>query len=203
MGERGEQALLRQARSGRQAAFARLQEELAPTVRRFIWRLIGQHEGEDEIVQDVFMALYMNLERIDPVENLRPFLFRIVRNRCYNELRRQGRYKFVSLDGYARSTGASGSFAVDHSPLPDEVVQWQLLFEEVRATLERLPEVQRQTVILYAEENFTYTQIAQAMGTNIGTVKSRLHHARRTLRRLVRPESLALLGIADEEEEAT
>ena len=73
----------------------------------------------------------------------------------------------------------------------------------MRATLERLPEVQRQTVILYAEENFTYTQIAQAMGTNIGTVKSRLHHARRTLRRLVRPESLALLGIADEEEEAT
>ena len=203
MGERAERSLLRQARSGGPAAFARLQEELVPTVRRFIWRLIGQNEDEDEIVQDVFLALYMNLERIDPVENLRPFLFRVVRNRCYNELRRQGRYKLVSLDGLARSTSAAGSFAVDRSPLPDEVVQWHLLFEEVRATLERLPEVQRQTVILYAEENFTYTQIAQAMNTNLGTVKSRLHHARRTLRRLVRPESLALLGIADEEEAAT
>ena len=203
MSERAEQSLLRQARSGGPAAFARLQEELVPTVRRFIWRLIGQNEGEDEIVQDVFLALYMNLERIDPVEKLRPFLFRIVRNRCYNELRRQGRHKLVSLDGIAGSTGASGSFTVDRSPLPDEVVQWHLLFEEVRATLERLPEVQRQTMILYAEENFTYTQIAQAMNTNLGTVKSRLHHARRTLRRLVRPESLALLGIADEEEAAT
>ncbi len=203
MGEPAEQALLRQARSGRPAAFARLQQELAPTVRRFIWRLIGQHESADEIVQDVFLALYMNLERIDPVENLRPFLFRIVRNRCYNELRRQGRYKLVSLDGSAHRAGAAGSFAVDRSPPPDEVVQWQLLFEEVRAMLERLPEVQRHTVILYAEESFTYAQIAQAMGTTIGTVKSRLHHARRTLRRLVRPESLALLGIANEEEAAT
>ena len=99
MPDRTEQELLRRARGGDNAAFGHLQAGLERTVRRYVWRLIGQNDDEDEVVQDAFFALYMSLERITPVENLRPFLFRIVRNRCYDELRKQGRFQSVSLDG--------------------------------------------------------------------------------------------------------
>ena len=50
-------------------------------------------------------------------------------------------------------------------------------------------------MILYVEEEWTYSEIAEAMSTSIGTVKSRLHHARRKLRRLLKPEVLAALGV--------
>ena len=200
MPDPAEQELLRQARDGDQAAFERLQEELGWTIRRYVWRLIGQSEAEDEVVQDAFLALYMNLERIDPVENLRPFLFRIVRNRCYDELRKRGRFDVVSLDVAPDDTERPPSWLTDRAPQPDEALLGHLLWEEVQQAIERLPEVQRQTMILYAGEDFSYAQIAAALGTNIGTVKSRLHHARRNLRRLLGPEALEALGIQHEKE---
>ena len=61
--------------------------------------------------------------------------------------------------------------------------------------MERLPEQQRQTLILYHLEDLTYDQIAQATETDIGTVKSRLYYARRNLARLLNPQTLAALGI--------
>ena len=90
MSDSGEHELFEQAKAGNRTAFDRLQETLNPSVRRFVRRLVGISEAEDDIVQDAFLALYMNLERLESIEHLRPFLFRVVRNRCYDTLRRQG-----------------------------------------------------------------------------------------------------------------
>ena len=56
-----------------------------------------------------------------------------------------------------------------------------------------LPELQRQTLILYAEEEMSYGEIAQAMNCSMGTVKSRLFYARKTLRHFMRPDTLKVL----------
>ena len=93
-----EHELFQEARAGDRAAFDRLQKALDTSVRRFVRRLVGQSEAEDDIVQDAFLALYMNLERLDSNEHMRPFLFRVVRNLCYDELRRKGRFEFVLLN---------------------------------------------------------------------------------------------------------
>src|SRR5438874_7575098 len=71
-------ALLEAAKSGDSRSVRRLREALEEAIRRYVHRLVGPGERE-EIVQDAFVALYMNLERIEPPENLRPFLLRIVR----------------------------------------------------------------------------------------------------------------------------
>ena len=195
MPDRTEQELLRRARGGDNAAFGHLQAGLERTVRRYVWRLIGQNDDEDEVVQDAFFALYMSLERIAPVENLRPFLFRIVRNRCYDELRKQGRFQPVSLDGELVGAPARISWPPDQAHRPDEQVVRRLMWAEVQEAIGRLPELQRQTMILYCDEDYSYAQIAMAMETSLNTVKSRLHHARRNLRRLIGPETLEALGI--------
>ena len=57
---------------------------------------------------------------------------------------------------------------------PEEVAHWLLLRLEVQAAMNKLPELQRQTLILHAEEGLAYQEIAEAMDTSIGTVKSRL-----------------------------
>ena len=194
-----EHELFQQARSGDRTAFDHLQEMLETQVRRFIRRLVGLSSSEDDIVQDAFLALYMNLERLDSSEHLCPFLFRVVRNLCYDELRRKGRFQFISLDEDLDNSDALLPFLTDRRRQPDEEVHWILLYSEVQKAMERLPEVQRQTLILYCEEDLTYQQIAEAMATDIGTVKSRVHYARKNLRKLLKPEILEALGIEKED----
>ena len=190
--------LFEQAKANNCTAFNRLQEALDASVRRFVRRLVGVSEAEDDIVQDTFLALYMNLEQLESSEHLRPFLFRVVRNRCYDALRQQGRFQFVPLDSVSEDSAAAVSFLTDHHRQPDEELHWILLLSEVQKAIERLPELQRQTMILYCEENLTYAQIAEAMATDIGTVKSRIFYSRKNLRKLLKPEILEVLGIEKE-----
>lgn len=186
-----EHLLLQRARGGEDDAFGELQAELEPAARRFIRRLIGMNDAEDDIVQDVFIALYRNLNRIEPVEKLRPYVFRMIRNRCYDELRRLGRFQAVSLDD--EPLEAVASLQSPPEGQPEEVAYWLMLYVEVQEAMERLPELQRQALILYSEENLSYAEIAEVMNTSIGTVKSRLFYAKRTLRQLVSVETLQAL----------
>ena len=198
MSDSGEHELFEKARAGSRTAFNRLQEILDASVRRFVRRLVGISEAEDDIVQDAFLALYMNLERLKSSEHLRPFLFRVVRNRCYDTLRRQGRFQFVPLGGASEDSTVDPSFVTDRRQQPDEQLHWRLLLSEVQKAIDRLPEIQRQAIILYCEENLTYAQIAEAMGSDIGTVKSRIFYGRKNLRNLLKPEILEALGIEKE-----
>ncbi len=198
MSDSGAHELFEKAKTGNNAAFDRLQETLDASVRRFVRRLVGISDAEDDIVQDAFLALYMNLERLESSGHLRPFLFRVVRNCCYDTLRHQGRFQFVPLDVDSKDSAVDLSFLADLRKQPDEELHWKLLHAEVQKAIDRLPEVQRQAMILYCEEDLTYTQIAEAMATDIGTVKSRIFYGRKNLRKLLKPEILEALGIEKE-----
>ncbi|MEZ4667907.1 MAG: RNA polymerase sigma factor [Anaerolineae bacterium] len=191
-GQPTEAELLQQAQAGDMEAFAELQTRLDGSIRRFVWRLIGTHPEEDDVVQDSMIALYLNLERIQPVDKLRPYLFRIVRNRCYDLLRKRRRYEYLSLDDEPVEMWASLHEGLADGQ-PEEVTHWLMMRLEVETAMNKLPEQQRQTLILYAEEGLAYHEIAEAMDTSIGTVKSRLFYAKKTLRQLVSAETLAWL----------
>jgi len=184
--------LLRRAQAGDPEAFADLQARLEAPIRRFVWRLIGTHPEAEDVLQDSMIAFYLNLDRIQPPEKLRPYIFRIVRNRCYDLLRRRRRFDQISLDEEPVESWTSLLESDDHDQ-PEEVAQWLLVHLEVRRAMDKLPEAQRQTLILYAEEGLSYEEIAEVMETSLGTIKSRLFHARKTLRLLVSPETLELL----------
>ncbi len=206
MAETDEAELLGRARLGERSAFDRLQERLEPGVRRFIRRLIGKADAEDEIAQDAFLALYLNLGRVSPATNLRPFLFRVVRNLCYDELRRRGRFKWVPLDDSDRAAESGsgmdppGPSPPTSVPAPDDQVAWIVLFGQIRKAMDKLPEPQRQALILYALEDLSYAEVAEALETDIGTVKSRIHYARLSLERLLGPHIREALGLSQKEE---
>jgi RNA polymerase sigma-70 factor (ECF subfamily) len=177
-----EQALLQRAQQGKPDAFAALRLTLEPQVRRYIWHVLGHTLAEDDIVQDVVTALYLNLEKITPPEKLKPFLFRVTRNRCYDLLRRQGRRKVVPLTPNIPTT----------APSLEEDAHALLLYQQVKTAMARLPEAQRQVLILYAEEEFSYEEIADTLAINIGTVKSRLHQARQAVKQMLKNPDLLL-----------
>ena len=190
-------ALLKQARGGGLDAFDAfddLHQRLQPIITRFVRRLIGGGDAVDDIVQDTFLSLYTNMDRIDPPENLRPYLFRIARNRSYDILRKQGRHEYLSLDDDPVSVRVSFDVAGQQpGSKPEEAAHWILLNMEVQEAIERLPENQRQALILYSEEQLSYAEIAEVMDVSVGTVKSRIFHAKKNLRGMVRPETLAAI----------
>ncbi len=161
-------------------------------------RLTGGTYEEDDIIQIVFLTLYRRLHEIAPAEKLRPFVFRVARHRCYDVLRTQGRWNPVSFDDEAVEVAVSFRQS-DESVAPEDASHWLLLALEVREAIERLPELQRQALILFAEEEMSYAEIAAVMNTSIGTIKSRLHHAKLTLRRMVRPEVLRAIDGTQED----
>lgn len=184
--------LLRLAQDGDYDAFEQLHALLSPGLLRFVTRLCGSAVDADDIVQDTLLSLYLNLDRVDPPEKLRPYVFRIARNRCYDLHRRDGRYESLSLDDEPVSVRVSFDLA-DEARHPEDAAYWLLLNLEVREAMDSLPDLQRQTLLLYAEEGMTYNEIAEVMDVNIGTVKSRLFHAKKTLRARLKPETLAAI----------
>jgi len=201
-----EYELLRLAQQGDDEAFEQLHASLAPGIGRFVRRMIGDGQEAEDIVQDTLLALYLNLNRIEPVEKLRPYVFRIARNRCYDLLRRGGRYEEVSMDADQDDdvrVRVSFEIADERATPPEEVAHWLLLQIEVRDAMDSLPELQRQTLMLFAEENMTYNEIAEVMAVSIGTIKSRLFHAKKNLRARLKPETLAVImeELGDEDTE--
>jgi RNA polymerase sigma-70 factor (ECF subfamily) len=186
--------LLAQAQAGDHAAFEALHGAFLLPLLRFTRRLVPSDEEAEDIVQETFMTLYLHLGKINPPEKLRPFLYRVARNRCYDRLRRSGRYEQVEWEDDDAAPRVRVSFAGQMAQAgDDDAAHWLMLHLEVRAAMESLPELQRQTLLLYAEEELSYQEIADIMEVSIGTVKSRIFHAKRGLRRLLPRETLAAI----------
>lgn len=193
--ETTEADLLKRARAGDRKAFDMLQARLEAPLQRFIYRLIGQTREDEDLIREICVSLYLNLERIETAEHLRPFVFRVARNLCYRLLRRQGGRPFVSLEALPESTPALSFGRRNGAPSPEETVHQMLLLSEVQRAIDRLPEPQRLAMILYAEEEFSYAQIAAMLETDMGTVKSRIHYARKNLVKQLSPDLRAALNL--------
>jgi RNA polymerase sigma-70 factor (ECF subfamily) len=180
------------AQAGEPGAFEAIYDSLAPEVTRFVRRLLNDDLSCDDVVQDTFLTLFIHLSDITPPEKLRPYVFRVARNACYDLMRLWGRRPGVSLDDDAAHERIAFSLH-DDSAAPDDLTHWLLLGVEVRAAIDRLPEQQRQTLILFCEADLSHAEIAEVMEVSVGTVKSRLFNAKKTLRGLVHPSVLAAL----------
>ena len=192
MSEGLEQQLLQEAQEGDEDSYADLQILLEPSIRRFVSRMIQDDMLVDDLVQDVFIAFYRNLHKIDPPSGLRPYIFRIARNRCYDELRKFQRDNNISMDEEAVQVQVS--FTQAHTqPQPDDVTHWILLHLEVQEAMEKLSDSQRTALLLYAEEGMSYAEIAEIEGVSVGTVKSRLYYAKKNLRQYLHPDTLEVI----------
>lgn len=187
-----EHHLLRAAQDGDTDAYEELQLRLEPDIRRYLRRMVNDPFVLDDILQNVFLAFYQNLHRIDPVEKLRPYVFRIARNKCYDDLRRVERRDDISLDDEPVQVRVSYTEA-HRQPKPDDLTHWVLLNLEVRDAMDQLSENQREALLLFSEEGMSYAEIADITGVSVGTVKSRLYYAKKNLRGYLRPETLAVL----------
>lgn len=159
------------------------------------FRILGNAEEAEEVVQDTCIKLHQNIERFRSQSTFAAWIFRIAHNTCLDKLRTKTRRKGFSLFSFdPQSTHDEGedasmvvSQAADASPNPAEKLDLDEQGAVISESLRKLPETQRTVVVLHDIEGFSYQEIADIVGTNIGTVRSRLHYGRIKLRELLEP----------------
>ncbi|MDP4004081.1 sigma-70 family RNA polymerase sigma factor [Methylobacterium sp. NEAU K] len=140
-----------------------------PALRTFALSLVGDVSRADDLVQETFVKAWANQARFRPGTNFTAWLFTILRNQFYSELRKHRR-EVEDVDGTHASQMTSLSDQEDASTLK---VVWE--------RLEDLPAAQRQALLLVGAEGHTYEEAATKLGCQVGTVKSRVSRARTSL----------------------
>jgi len=167
----GDAELIRRVLAGEKACFQALVERHQRGVFRFVHNLVGDLQEAEDLAQEVFLAAFRNLDRFDARRaRFSTWLFVIARNRCSNWLRGNTlALKQLSDDG------ADPGGAPNH----------RRLGQELDRAFARLPLVQRTAFLLAQVEGLSHAEIAEIEGVRPGTVKSRVHRARRRLQGLL------------------
>ncbi|MBE02507.1 MAG: RNA polymerase subunit sigma-24 [Oceanospirillales bacterium] len=152
---------------------------------RFAFRLTGQQQDAEDLVQDVVVKLYPRLSELESVDQLRPWLNRVLYRQFVDQLRRrnrQGEHALTDLvDGDGQNDWLDTLDAEDDGPV-SKLARAQLgpALDEALSTL--APD-QRALLLLHDVDGWRQEDIADVLGIPLGTVKSRLHRLRSALRK--------------------
>ena len=145
---------------------------------QFCYRITGSRAAAEDIVQDVFAAIWRRHEDFDYADPL-PYLFRAVRNRAISH-RRQATRQGGWLAGLAREWSERQPPAPDPSEVSD-------LAQAIDEALAALPERRRTIFAMHRDQDLTYGEIASALGISIKTVETQMGRALKSLRERLRP----------------
>ena len=162
--------LVRRTTRGELAAFERLVDRHRPVVVRVAARIVGSHEAED-ISQDAFLRAFHRLEHFRGDAPFRSWLLRITHNAALDHI---GRRRPEPVDPDTLDTAEESA-----SRPPAERLETRERIERLERKLHGLPHQHRVVLVLRDAEGLSYEEIADITDTPLGSVKGRLHRARR------------------------
>ncbi|MBI1649240.1 RNA polymerase subunit sigma [Hyphomicrobium sulfonivorans] len=142
-------------------------------MRAFAISLCGNRDRADDLVQEALVKAWNHLDSFEEGTNLKAWLFTILRNAYFSELRKTKR-EIADSEGY---------HAAKLSAPPEQQGHLDLL--DLNNALTKLPADQREALILVGAEGFSYEDAAAVAGCAVGTVKSRVNRARTRLNELM------------------
>ena len=149
-----------------------------------------------DLSQNAWVKAWQRLEQFHGEASFLTWLSRIVTNLCLDELRRQKRARTDSIEAMEESTGPIENRMEMETLDPIEGLSREELRERIDAALAKLSEKHRTVIVLYEFEQLEYREIAEKMGTSIGTVMSRLFYARKRMAGLLK-ETLKRDGLIE------
>ena len=165
--------LVRKAQAGDSQAFGVLVGRYMRAAYAVGLSVTGRHDDAEDAAQEAFMVAIARLDDCRTPDRFAGWLLTIVRNRARNLGRRE----------VLRDTDVLPETAAARGRTPEKAAEHAELQERLGTALRRLPEVQREIVLLHDLEGWRHREIAEHLGIPSGTVRSHLHFARKSLRR--------------------
>jgi RNA polymerase sigma-70 factor (ECF subfamily) len=145
----------------------------------FLTRFVNSRAAAEDLFQETFIQIHVAAATFDPERRFRPWLFTIAANKARDFLRKHRREQSAALS--APLDDDEGPSFVDlmeaDLPLPPIELERRELEELVASVIARLPDHQREVLLLAYFQQFAYKEIARQLDVPLGTVKSRLHAA--------------------------
>ncbi len=177
-----EQLPVPQARAGEPAAWDTLFRRYQLPLYVYAFELVHDEQASRDIVQETFLNATRHLGGLRDDAKFGSWLFGIAHQKCLQHWRKQG-----------REAAALEEVAAEPAVFEDDPAELLIRAEQegaVMKLLDRLPAAQRSVLLLHCVEDFALEDIAAVTGAALGTVKSRLHYAKRALRKLIEEEAL-------------
>ena len=166
-----------QARAGEAAAWDALFRRYQRPLYVYVYELVRDEQTGLDVVQETFIAAVRHIGSLQADDKFGGWLFGIAHQKCLQRWRRQNREA-------SRQEELAGAGA-EYETSPAELLIRREQEIEFMNLVAQLPPPQRAVVLLHFLEEFTLEEIARVTETNTGTVKSRLHYAKKTLRKLL------------------
>lgn len=188
-----EARLVALAREGHRGAFAELVELYKIKIFHLAYRMLGNRQEAEDVVQDTFLRMYEHLASYDRSRKFSTWLYRIATNLCIDRLRR--RRAVYSLDADLSEGDGMDGYSVLRAdgPGPEESL---MLTERQRIVIEAiasLPDKYKTAVALRYFQDLSMQEISDILQIPVATVKTRIHRGREYLRRKLEKEK-ALFG---------
>jgi RNA polymerase sigma-70 factor (ECF subfamily) len=169
------------ARAGDAEAWESLFRRYRLPLYVYVFELVRDEQASLDLVQETFINAFRHIATLRDDEKFGGWLFGIAHQKCIQQWRRRDRE--AELQEELANTPVTG----DDAPLNLLIREEQEA--EFMKLMERLPWPQRSALLLHFVEDFSLEEIARITGTQVGTVKSRLHYAKRALRKLLEEDA--------------
>ncbi|WP_181149714.1 RNA polymerase sigma factor SigE [Arthrobacter sp. MYb227] len=149
--------------------------EQSPRVYRLAYRLTGNRQDAEDLAQETFVRVFRSLHTFTP-GTIGGWMHRITTNLFLDQTRRKSRIRFDGLgeEAEAKLPGTA--------PGPERSFEYNNLDVDVQAALDALSPEFRAAIVLCDLEGLSYEEVSEALGVKLGTVRSRIHRGRATLR---------------------
>jgi len=157
---------------------------------RMAWRWTGSEADAEDIVQDVLIRLADRVEEMEHIDQLRPWLLKILYRRYVDHYRSRQRSPLEYQSDMPSNSDPyedepTGSLLLDQHPDHRDHIHSLQLKRSLQAALEQLDEDQRAVIMLHDVEGYTAVEAAEILNISPGTVKSRLHRARKKMKNIL------------------
>lgn len=174
--------LAQEALTGNQWAFEILVHRYSTPLFSFIFHYLGDSDQAGDILQQVFLQLYLSLPTLHTSEPLKPWLYRVARNRCLDDIRQKQRRRTIHFSELETPIDEDDALVLtnipDPRPLPEEQAEHHDLQSHLRQAIQTLPPKFRAVVYLRYAAQFSFAEIAQALNMPTATAKTYFQRAK-------------------------
>ncbi len=182
--EAGDNALIKMVQKKNHRAYKEIVRRYQNKLFSYLYRLAGNKEEAEDLLQNVFVKVYKNIKRFDTKRKFSSWIYRIAHNEAVNFLKKRGQKRFVSLEDIETTKDKLETVSPAKSPI-DAWISKELK-KEMRTALDKLPGKYKEVLILRYFSDKSYEEISEILEKPVNTIGTLLNRAKKKLLQIIR-----------------